>query len=516
MRLPNLFNINDQSILATASITITDQTDAATLLGGISIVSGTKNQVYINGSTTPYSPDWTKNKLVLRPYLYANSVDRGQGTSNVYNPDFFDPNEYPDLDNPGDPNVYTPYINKDTIAWYVRDANGAERIINPNEDSRFIFNYTTADGKLFTDKRYLVIRDNIVPMNSFLTIICKFSFYDPFAKIHINQNFEIDLSCLSTGRGANQLLINSVNGTSIYNSAPEFIDLYASFYKDGVEIDVDEEVKATDKASTLHWFIRSSDGRGWTLLDGEKQDEDTKNLFEIHHKLNYDPVNGIYTTDISNNARGGFWLRIHPALIQGSDVIKAKYYSSDEKKEYTALEVVYDTTDDVQAYIYSSNGDKIYQGIQSIGTVLTCMLKYQGKVLETDNPKYETDFEYYWFKVSSDGSETWNIWIDSMGQLMQQKLISDGSSVVEMIPSSRILPINAEHVDNVNMFQCAVVDKVATSLAEQRSLLFLNNPTEDDLKAASNVNKDLGIDEDDIEALLKTAYEINAFNISKK
>ena len=144
------------------------------------------------------------------------------------------------------------------------------------------------------------------------------------------------------------------------------------------------------------------------------------------------------------------------------------------------------------------------------------MLKYQGKVLETDNPKYETDFEYYWFKVSSDGSETWNIWIDSTGKLMQQKLISDGSSVVEMIPSSRILPINAEHVDNVNMFQCAVVDKVATSLAEQRSLLFLNNPTEDDLKAASNVNKDLGIDEDDIEALLKTAYEINAFNISKK
>ena len=99
---------------------------------------------------------------------------------------------------------------------------------------------------------------------------------------------------------------------------------------------------------------------------------------------------------------------------------------------------------------------------------------------------------------------------------MQQKLETDGSSTVEMIPSSRILPINAEHVDNVNMFQCAVVDKVATSLAEQRSLLFLNNPTEDDLKAASNVNKDLGIDEDDIEALLKTAYEINAFNISKK
>ena len=45
--MANLFNINDKNILATASITITDQTDAATLAGGISVVSGSKNQDYL-------------------------------------------------------------------------------------------------------------------------------------------------------------------------------------------------------------------------------------------------------------------------------------------------------------------------------------------------------------------------------------------------------------------------------------------------------------------------------------
>ena len=87
--MANIFNINDKSILATASITITDQTDAATLAGGISVVSGSKNQVYLTGSNSPFSPDWTKNNLVIRPYLYASTITRSTGTTNEYNPDLF-------------------------------------------------------------------------------------------------------------------------------------------------------------------------------------------------------------------------------------------------------------------------------------------------------------------------------------------------------------------------------------------------------------------------------------------
>ena len=514
MILPNLFNINDKSILATASITITDQTDVANLIGGISIVKGTKNQVYLTGSSTPFSPDWEKDNLVLRPYVYASTVTKGDGLYDSYNPDFFDPKEYPNLDNPNDGYSTVPYINKDTIAWFVRDANGAERIIDPEKDSRFIFNYTTQDTQeIFTDKRFLVIRGNIVPTNSFLTIICRFSFYDPFAKMNISQSYEIDLSCLSTGSGSNRLIINRVNGTSIYNSAPEHIDLFATFFRDGVEVNVQEELRASEKNSTLRWYIRSADGAGWTFLDGEKQDEnDNSNLYEVRYSTSLDPDTHVYTTEKEYSKKGGFWLRVHPALIQGSEVIKAVFYSQDDKREFSALEIVYDTTDDVQAYIYSSNGDKIYQGVKSLGTELTCMLKYQGKVLDTNDEKYETHFEYYWFKVSSDGRDTWNVWLDASGKLNQQLVTEDNP--VEMKSSSRVLPIHADDVDHVNMFQCAVVNKMAMALEEQRSNYILNSPSEEDIKAASIFNSNLGIEDNDIDSLMNTAYEINAFNIS--
>ena len=171
-------------------------------------------------------------------------------------------------------------------------------------------------------------------------------------------------------------------------------------------------------------------------------------------------------------------------------------------------------TDDIQAYIHSSNGDKIFQGANSKGTTLTCMLKYQGSLLPDNDPKYDTHFEYYWFKVSSDGTRTWNVYIDSKGEFRQQEMTEANSDTIELKSSSRILPIDAENVDKVNMFQCAIVDKNAMYLAQQRSLMIQNSPSEDDLIAASLLNAELGIDIDDQEQLLNTAYEINASNLA--
>lgn len=510
--MANIFNINDRSILATASITITDQTDAATLAGGISVVSGSKNQVFLTGSSTPFSPDWSKQFLVIRPYLYATTITKVPGSINQYNPDLFNPDEYPNLSSPGDVGVTVPYINTDNLFWYLRDANGTETVINPEIHNSFSYNYTL-NGKVFNDKRYLVIKDNFIKKDSFATLICRFTFYDPFAKVHIKQNYEIDLSCLSTGLGANQLVLNSVNGTSIYNSFPTYIDLQAAFYKNGVQIDVQNEIEATEKSSSLYWFIRSSSGEGWTLLDGTKQN-DFSDLFEIYRHTGYDPNYNLYTLEKTTNARGGFNLRIKSGLIDGSSVIKAVFTLSDENKSYNALEVVYDTTDDIQAYIHSSNGDKIYQGVNSLGTVLTCMVKYQGQLLEASDSRYETNFEYYWFKVSADGSRTWNIWLDDSGQILSQELLEETQDTMEMKSSSRVLPIHADDVDNVNMFQCAIIDKVSTNLIEQRSNFILNSPSEEDLIMASLLNKELGIDENDKNELLNTAYEINAAHIA--
>ena len=518
--MANLFNINDKNILATASITITDQTDAATLAGGISVVSGSKNQVYVTGLSNPFSPDWTKNNLVIRPYLYASSITRLTGTDGEYNPDLFDPDEYPNLNKPNGQSSTVAYINPNDIQWYMRDANGTETLINPEYNLNFSFIFTH-NGIVFNDKRYLVIHSNFIPKDSFVTIICRYSFYDPFAKMFIKQQYEIDISCLSTGLGTNKLTISSVNGTSIYNNNPEYIDLYTSYFEEGNEISIQAEIEDQTKNAALNWFIRSASGNGWILLDGTKQNEEGyefKDLFEIRRYISYNEVYGQYLTEETTNTRGGFYLRIHPALINGSSIIKAVYRPNaavpDNAATYTALEVIYDMTDDIQAYIHSNNGDKIYDGIKSIGTTLSCMLKYQGQLMPDSDARYDTHFEYYWFKVSSDGTQTWNIYVDNSGELKEQEMTDENANIIELKSSNRTLTIHAKDVDKVNMFQCAVVDKQAMRMQKMRTQYITGAPSEDDLVTASLINSELGIDLSDQEQLLNTAYEINASNIS--
>lgn len=44
-------------VLASAQLTITDQTDASNLAGNLTIVNGSKSQAYLTGSNQPYNPD---------------------------------------------------------------------------------------------------------------------------------------------------------------------------------------------------------------------------------------------------------------------------------------------------------------------------------------------------------------------------------------------------------------------------------------------------------------------------
>ena len=76
-----------EKIKATASVTIVDETDASILTGNMLVVKGSKNQIYITGQSNPYSPDWTKNNLVIRPFLQASNITKEDLTGVEYNPD---------------------------------------------------------------------------------------------------------------------------------------------------------------------------------------------------------------------------------------------------------------------------------------------------------------------------------------------------------------------------------------------------------------------------------------------
>ena len=83
-----------EKIKATASVTVVNETDASMLTGNMLVVKGSKNQLYITGQSNPFSPDWSKSNLVIRPFLQASNITKLDSVGIEYNPDLFDPKEY--------------------------------------------------------------------------------------------------------------------------------------------------------------------------------------------------------------------------------------------------------------------------------------------------------------------------------------------------------------------------------------------------------------------------------------
>ena len=485
----NIFNVPFTSILATSSISIANQSTSAELTGSLNIETGNKNQIYTTGLPAPYSPDWTVNPLIIKPYCIASTITKVNDTFETYNPNLFDINEYPDLNNPEYYERNITYIKN--LRWLTRSVSGVETEIE--EDENFSFEYNDCP-----DNRYLVIKNNFLPRDSYVTIICKYDYNDPFTNSKIAQTYSMDLSCIATGQGTDQLLINNVFGTSIHNNDPAYIELYATYFSNGMEIDLQEQIEDPTIQSSIQWYKRASSEDGWILLDATTQDDnefnsETTKCYEIRRYTSSDGT-GNFTTEKTYSARGGFMLRVHPALIKSSDVIKAVFINTNKSgAQYVATEVVYDTTDMIQAYITSSAGDKLYKEIDTNGTILTCMINYQGQLLENGDPRYGDDdytgnqdgqqglFDYYWFKMSQDGLMTYNIYLDIAGEL-QMQLVTDDTVLLN---SPRSINIKVQHIDDLNMFQCFVVDKKVETNTYNLKRLERSLPSESAVNAAS-------------------------------
>ena len=143
------------------------------------------------------------------------------------------------------------------------------------------------------------------------------------------------------------------------------------------------------------------------------------------------------------------------------------------------------------------------------GTTLTCMINYQGQLLENGDPRYGDDdysgnqdgqtglFDYYWFRMSQDGSQTYNLFIDYNGEVQMQKVLDD----TELIKSSRIINIKAQHIEDLNMFQCIVVDKELENKTYNLKNLEQTLPTEEEINTASLL-------EDNVDNIISTAYDL--------
>lgn len=508
---------NQYKVLASAQITITDQTDAANLAGNISVINSTKNQVYLLGSSDPYVPNWSLQPLVLKPFMIASSVYI-DGT----NPDLFDPFIYPDLNSPtGNSGAYIK-----NIQWYKIDQAGNKEQIEVDETFSHEWTYNRTEGNVrITDKRQLVISENFLERNDTATILCNFSFSDPYAGISVPVSYSIDITCLSTGSGATRAVINPIDGTSFYNDNPKSLNLIGSYYKDGIEQNLQKMIES-DGTSNVKWAIRSgTEMGGWKILDPESQDDDislpqNERCYEIHryvtdiHGEIIMGEDGKPQTEKTKNARGGVILKVFRGLIAGSDVIKLTI--EDEESSGAAnstMEVIYDYSDPTRVTIYSSNGDKLVGGITGADrTELKAVVTHEGVLLEEEASEYNTDFDYYWFRTNLDASKMDNMYLDEFGEIQFKSVTEADYTQEEGWPKkgSRKMRISREHVDNKNTFMLDLTDKRLLRRLQNRERAMCSLLTEEEFNKAKVINVRNGVMPADIESHYVTAFEIKA------
>lgn len=506
---------NNYKILASAQITITDQTDAANLAGNLATINGTKNQVFLLGSSDSYVPDWRTQPLVIKPYMIASNV-----FINGNNPDLFDPFTYPDLNSPtGHSDAYIK-----NIQWYKIDQAGNKTIINKDDTFSHEWTYKGESNIKVTDNRQLVINKNFLEKNESTTIICNFSFNDPYAGISVPVSYSIDITCLSTGSGATRPVINPIDGTSFYNNNPKTLTLIGDFYKDGVEQDLQKMIETDNSASNVKWSIRSGvDMNGWRILDPANQDTDdtlpsNERCYEIHRYVkdangNIIMENGKPKTEKTTNAKGGVILKVFRGLIAGSDVIKLTVEDSNSVGSYSAVEVMYDYSDPTRVTIDSSNGDKLVGGVVGADrTEFKAVVTHEGTLLDDNASEYNTDFDYYWFRTNLDASKMDNMYMDAEGNI-QFKNVNDADYTLEEgwpKKGARKMRISREFIDKKNTFMLDLTDK-----RTQRRLLNRVNKlttliTEDDFNKAKTLNVQSGINKEDIQNHYTTAFEMKA------
>ena len=536
-------SLNNYKVLASSQITITDQTDAANLAGHLSIVKGSKSQVYMTGTNSPFVPNWSlsDNYLVIRPYLIASNIFQNINGEQV-NADLFDPWLYPDLNNPGSPSTGSPFINPDQITWSLIDTAGNKTPINvllepdgtetQGQDFGHIYTYTGPQGaKTIKDKRQLVIKNNIVQKDSIVSIEVKFSYKDPFANIFIPVVYNIELSCISTGAGATKAVINPTNGASFYNGESGSIDEHGrsyllavvEYYKDGVlESPVALEQLIQNNQVSIEWAIRSgSTPGGWAILDSLNQDTNPFNDEELCYevcKVTGVTSSGEYITQKASRANGASALKIYRGLIAGMDVIRATI--TDDRmngQEASSIQEYFDYTDPTLVTIDSSGGEKLIGGtLGQDKTILKAGVRHNGKLLDDDSPDYgEGDnanlgiFDYYWYRLSGDSSTTHNMWLDSYGNMH----FTDVNSMdYRPQKGARKMEVNRDHVDKKAIFTLDLVDKQAMNRALNRASLLESLPNLVEIQEAKNINLQNGVPISDKMAIITTAYELKAYN----
>ena len=321
--------------------------------------------------------------------------------------------------------------------------------------------------------------------------------------MYISQQLECNLINIASGQSNSRLVTTCVNGNSINNNIA-YIDIMAQFYGNEGEEDIGAAIEEGAANTSCLWYIRRLDG--WVLLDptseGQSNANADANMYEIMAIDSYDNATGVYNFTKYEGGKGNAGIRIYPALIKNSEVIKCVYTDSTGAK-YNSIQVVYDTTDETRVELYCSNGKRLRKG-RVEDTVIKAMVTYKGTLLEDDSPLYNTEFDYYWYKYTLNDDKYVNVFNNGVNDLIENE---DLANPVKGLRSLYIdyLDISAEEKEAEITLDLVEFGAVAAEAAQ--ASYFSNAITEEDLGIAMLLNDDIG--EDNIEAAIYTAQELN-------
>lgn len=482
-------------VISTGEIVIIDETDASILTGNMQVIKGSRNQVYITGLSNPYSPDWSKTNLIIRPFLQASNITKTNETSMQYTPDLFDPNEYPNgIDSYG-------YI-KD-IHWYLKDSAGVEEEIIENQDFTFACQYDI-DGStvICSDKRQLAIKSNILNKNDTADIVCRFSFYDPYARLTVSRMESISIVNLASGLSNSKLTTTLLYGDSFINNGVSYLDVIAKFYGDSGEESIGDAIDDSSANASCLWYVRTNDN--WLLLDptqeGQNQANESTNLYKYKKVTNYNTSTGVYTFADYVGSKGNAVLRVYPDLIDGTEIFKV-VYTDYMGVSYETVITLHDYTDETRIEIYSTTGNRIKQ-TDTKGPTLKAIITYKGSLLSDDSPLYNTEFDYYWYKYDYNTGEVTNVFNNASNELIENTDMSN------LITGNRYLYVPPSNVLNQAKFILDLTEKTQMTAFSARSALIDSAISEEDYNYASTMCNDAGIN--DQEVILDTAKELSA------
>lgn len=488
-----------EKIMATAEITIIDETDASVLTGNMQVIKGSRNQVFITGLANPYSPDWSKTNLVIRPFLQASNITKLTEAEVEYNPDLFDPKEYT--------NGIDTYNYIKNIHWYIRDSSGSEEEIFESEQYSLTCTYPIGDKSIVcNDARQLVVKSNVLSKNSTADIICKFSFYDPFAKLTIPQTLTLSISNLASGLSNSKIVTNFPYGDSITNSGIQYLDVISKFYGDSGEESITDMINDGEANVSCLFYIMQSNG--WNLLDptleGQTTANSTTNLYKYKTITEYNLTTGVYTLADTSGAKGSAVIRIYPDMINSSEIFKC-VFTDYLGVSYETIFVLKDLTDETKAEMYSTNGTRINQ-TNTKGTTLKPIVTYKGILLSESSPLYTDEFIYYWYKFdySTDEVTVTNVYNNVSNDLIE----NDNLEV--LVPGNRLLNIAPINVNNEAKFAVDIVEKSLLTKSAAQENYYSISLLEEDLNSAIVLCSEAGID--DLETAIFTAKELNTFN----